>query len=245
MPPGRDVRFPVGQADFATTRNAPVQGLLQRCAVGEIEGNDHLVVQQLRESLAVLDDFRDVMQKAVGRVGVDPDARFGTRERQRTRRFEDEVGQVVGRVLAVRRLAAETTSSNLANPSAPAAVTGFILISTHCAMFSQRQCSNIHRRFFRDPALGDVLLVERPQVLIHPALSHGARGLLDAVEHLAPPLRLERFPERAGRVLRNPLADVGDLQQLLLPLRVLLPSPPVLSRVARNAWTRSSWRRRS
>ena len=35
-----------------------------------------------------------------------------------------------------------TTSSNLANPSAPAAVTGFILTSMHCAMFSQRQCNN-------------------------------------------------------------------------------------------------------
>jgi serine protease DegQ len=30
----------------------------------------------------------------------------------------------------------------VANPSAPAAVTGFILTSMHCAMFSQRQCSN-------------------------------------------------------------------------------------------------------
>ena len=79
----------------------------------------------------------------------------------------------------------------------------------------------LHRGLLRDPALGHVLLVERPHVLVHTALSHGAGGLLDAVEQLAPPLRLERFPERAGRVLRHPLAHVGDLQQLLLPWGVL------------------------
>ena len=45
-----------------------------------------------------------------------PDAGFGTRERQRTGRFEDEVGQVVGRVLAVRRLAAESDVLELGKP---------------------------------------------------------------------------------------------------------------------------------
>ena len=39
-----DICFPVGQTVFTTTRNAPVQRFFHGGAVGEIEGNDHLIV---------------------------------------------------------------------------------------------------------------------------------------------------------------------------------------------------------
>lgn len=78
-----------------------------------------------------------------------------------------------------------------------------------------------HRRLLRDPAFGHVLLVVRPEILIHPALALCARGHLDAGERRPEPLRLERFPEGARRILRNPFAYLGDLLQFLLSLRIL------------------------
>ena len=166
--------------------------------------------------------FRDVVQKAVGRVGVDPDAWLGTRDLQRAGRFEDEVGQVIGRVLAVRSLSAEADILELGEPFR-AGRRHRVQLDLHALRHLQPDAlQQLHGRLLRDPALGHVLLVERPQILVPPALAHGARGLLDAVEHLAPPLRLERLPERARRVLRNPFADLGDLLQFLLPLRILL-----------------------
>src|SRR5512139_62684 len=73
-----DIRFPVDQAVLAAARYVPVQRLLERRAIREVERDNHLVVQQLGKALAVLDDFRNITQKPVGRSGVDPDAWLGT-----------------------------------------------------------------------------------------------------------------------------------------------------------------------
>ena len=86
-----DVGFPIRKAVLATARDVPIQGLLERRPVGEIERDDHLVVEEFRISLAVLDALDDVMQEGVGRSGVDANARIGADHLQPAHRFQDQV----------------------------------------------------------------------------------------------------------------------------------------------------------
>jgi hypothetical protein len=71
-----------------------------------------------------------------------------------------------------------------------------------------------------DPPLVEVLSVVRVQVLIDSAVADAAADrLLEARDQLDEPLGLHGLVERPGRVFRNALADLGDLEELVSALR--------------------------
>jgi len=117
---------------------------------------------------------------------VDPDAAVHTDKLKRAQRLEEQVGKLVGGVQATRIRAADANIQELGEPICTLGHHRVQLDLDDLHVVDPQAFEKLHGRLFGDPAFGHVLLVVRPEILIHPALALCARGHLDAGDLRSP-----------------------------------------------------------
>ena len=215
------VGIAVGHTGFGTARNGIVQRLVDRAALDGVQGHHFLVVDELREPGAILNGQGDLIQETVGRARMDADREVGVGHREFALGLEEQIGQLVGGVLSLGRLAAD-------GDGFPVGI-AFLEFIARGVDVQVDELGHVDPHAFEQflgflggqRAFFNILLVVRIEVLVHAAVGNDGAGLLfDAREHLHEPLALDGFAEVAGRISGHMLANVGHAEQFLLADRI-------------------------
>ena len=170
----RSQRIPVGHADLGAAGGGIVKDILFRSALGQMQRNNLLVIEQLGITLPHLDGFRHLPQEALGRTSMNADGQIRIRHGGNAARLQNKIAQFVGGVETFPRLAADGHGLPV----------GIAFLGGHCA---GRQCKirelshlepqtveNLQRAGGSNPPLLPVLPVIGPEQLIHAAIRHNA-----------------------------------------------------------------------
>ena len=211
----RGVGVAVGHAGFGAARNRVIQSFLEGSALGNVEGHDFFVIDELGEARAVLDGFGHVPQVTFGRAGMDAGREVGVVQGEFTLGLEDKVGQRVAGVAAIGGLAANGYGLPVGVAFVESAAGGRDVHVDEFGHAHPHAFQQFHGLGIVDLTFGAVFGVEGEEILIHAAVGNGGAGLLlDAREHLGKPLALAGFPKVAGRFAGHMLGIGGHAQQL-------------------------------
>ena len=184
---GRTVSAAAAGARLDTAYDSPVPGLLQSAALthGHLHGG--VIVEEARIGLALLNHLTALADQGFRCAAPDPHCQDGLCSLQFVGRVQAEVGQFIGRVSAVRGLAAYNQDLPHGIPRKRAGVP-FIphlknLTALEVKALQQLQC------LLPGESLVDeyVFFVERPHVLVKPAKAAGGGTDLNVEVHMDEP----------------------------------------------------------
>ena len=211
----------VGHTDFDAAGHGVVKGFFKGRALGDVQRDAFFVVAQLGEAGAELDGFGHVPQVTFGRTAVDTSGEVGVVQREFALGFQEEVGQIVGRIAAVRGLAANGDGFPVSVTFVEGAAGGGDVHVDELGHADPHAFEVFEGLFIGQGAGFHVLLVEGIEVLVHAAVGNGGTGLLfQTREHLGEVLGLHGFVEVAGRVGGHVLGVFGHADEFGLADRI-------------------------
>ena len=191
----------VGHTDFDAAGHGVVKGFFKGRALGDVQRDAFFVVAQLGEAGAELDGFGDVPQVAFRSAAVDTGGEVGVVQREFALGLQEQVGQIVGRVAAVRGLTADGDGFPVSVTFVEGAAGGGDVHVDEFGHADPHAFQVFQGLFIGQDAGFHVLLVEGIEVLVHTAVGDGGTGLLfQTGEHLGEVLGLNGFVEVASRV---------------------------------------------
>ena len=132
--------------------------------------------------------------------------------------FKADVGQLIGRVLAVGRLTAyhQNLPHRIAGEGGGVPAVSYL---KDLAGLQVEALEHLHGLILGDVLLvDDVLLVVWPHVLVEAAEAAGRRAHFDVEVDVGEPHHLQGLHGRSGRILRDHTAVLRNGQKFLLPL---------------------------
>ena len=212
---------PVGHPDFGAARCRVIEGLVHARALGDEQGDDLLVIEELGVPRAVFHRGGHIPEEAFRAPAVQSGRQIGIMQGEFPLGPQDEVAQVIGGVLAVHGLAADGHGFPVGIALGEGVPLGHDVHLHELGHARPQAFQQFHGPVGRDGAPVEVGLVQGPEILVHAPVGDGrARALLETGEELDEPLALDRFVEGTGGIGGNAPACFRDEGQLLLALGI-------------------------
>ena len=185
---GRD-RIPVEHLRFRAAADAVVVRLFDLCALGEEQGDDLLIEEELRKPCPLLDRLGDGVEERFRRLRMDPGRQVRVVQGELPLGFEHQVGQLVRDVLSVLVYTPEGGRLPVGVPVRVRKIPG-CRVDIHILGHAYPQAlEQFHGLVLRDSTLFDVFLEEGIEVLIDPAVAdRSADALFESGDGLDEPL---------------------------------------------------------
>ncbi len=190
---------------FNAAHHAVIARVLDGIAVPRERRNIHLVVHERGIAQPCADDLQTLVEEILRYARVDARRQIRPGNIARAHGVEDDIGQLVQRVLARFRHAADGDVHHVVRTHEPP-----------LADLVQRACDQLTGLILREPPRVHIALIIRIEELIHAADRHGIAPLVQK-RRVHQPHELKRLPERFRRGVRHPFAHGGSLLQPLLP----------------------------
>ena len=208
-----------GPADILTAGTAVVIGCLQVVAVARHDRDTGIVIEIGGKTGPARNAVQGLQQKLIWILPVNADAQRGLEDMSIHVGFDDEIGQVVGRIIAELIAAAH---QNVLERRVACQVLRRVAVREQedVVGLDVEQLEQLHSFCPGHDSLPDILLIQGPQVLIHSAVGQQRTGavVIEGAHHQ--PDGLEGLPEGTWGIMRHIIADGCDLLILLLKRRV-------------------------
>ena len=210
---GGAVRGSAAGAGLDAAHDSPVTGLLQGAALAHGHLHGHIVIEEAGVCLPLLDHFAALADQLLRCAVPDTDSHNGLGGLELIGRLQADIGQFIGRVLALRGLAADDQKLPHGIPGKG----GGIPAVPHLKHLAGLQIEALQQ--FQGLIGGQVLflqhilLVKRPHILVKTAESVGGGADLNVEVHMDKPHKLHSLLEGLRRILRDNAAVFGNGQQ--------------------------------
>ena len=210
-----------GYGSFHTADGTVVVGVLFLYAAPDERGNDDLIIVECGHPEAQLDHLNRLIHKLIRQPGMIAHRQVGLGQMCLCNRTQNQVGHGVDGILMLRRLAADGHILVEGRPCTELGVTpGADFVDGEG--LQPEVGHELAGGILCDDALFQILLVIRPQILIHSSVGEGMSVRLNLKHKMRKPQRLHSLAQRFGRLIGHFTEDSCHLLQLGGALRLRL-----------------------